>query len=100
MADRSGRLAGKGTAWVEPGEALQREELEAAERSQGVRLGEGDLVLLRTGHARKRLDEGSWDAANAKAGVHTTAMPLFHQRRVAAIGFDGDGEAVPSNCEG
>jgi hypothetical protein len=27
-------------------------------------------------------------------------MPLFHQRGVAAIGFDGDGEAVPSNREG
>jgi kynurenine formamidase len=77
-----------------------RDELEAAERSQGVRIDEGDIVLLRTGHARKRLDEGPWDAANAKAGVHTTAMPLFHERRVAAIGFDGDGEAVPSYCEG
>jgi kynurenine formamidase len=90
----------RGTAWVEPGEALLRDELEAAERSQGVRMGEGDVVLLRTGHARKRLDEGPWDAANAKAGVHTSAMPLFHERKVAAIGFDGDGEAVPSNCEG
>jgi kynurenine formamidase len=90
----------RGTAWVEPGEALLGDELEAAERSQGVRMGEGDVVLLRTGHARKRLDEGPWDAANAKAGVHTSAMPLFHERKVAAIGFDGDGEAVPSNCEG
>jgi kynurenine formamidase len=71
----------RGTAWVEPGEALLREELEAAERSQGVRMGQGDLVVLRTGHARKRLDEGPWDAANAKAGVHTTAMPLFRERR-------------------
>ncbi len=90
----------RGTGWLEPGEALMREELEAAERAQGVRMGEGDVVLLRTGHARKRLDEGPWDSANAKAGVHTSAMPLFHERRVAAIGFEGDGEAVPSNCEG
>ena len=27
-------------------------------------------------------------------------MPLFHERGVAAIGFDGDGETVPSQCEG
>ena len=40
------------------------------------------------------------DAANAKAGLHTTAMPLLHERRIAAIGYDGDGETVPSNCEG
>lgn len=90
----------RGTGWVEPGEAVMAEEIEAAEQAQGVRMGEGDIVLFRTGHARKRLVEGPWDAANAKAGIHTTAMPLFHERRVAAIGFDGDGEAVPSNCEG
>jgi kynurenine formamidase len=90
----------RGARWLEPGEAVLREEIEAAEQAQGIRMGEGDLVLFRTGHARKRLEEGPWDAANAKAGIHTTAMPLFHERRVAAIGFDGDGEAVPSNCEG
>ena len=90
----------RGTGWVEPGEAVMREEIEAAEQAQGVRMGEGDIVLFRTGHARKRLDQGPWDAANAKAGIHTTAMPLFWERKVAAIGYDGDGEAVPSNCEG
>jgi len=90
----------RGTGWVEPGEAVLREEIEAAEAAQGVRIGQGDLVLFRTGHARKRIEEGPWDAANAKAGIHTSAMPLFHERRVAAIGYDGDGEAVPSNCEG
>jgi kynurenine formamidase len=90
----------RGTGWVEPGEAVMREEIEAAEQAQGVHMGEGDIVLFRTGHARKRLDQGPWDAANAKAGIHTTAMPLFHERKVAAIGYDGDGEAVPSNCEG
>ena len=90
----------RGTGWVEPGEAVLREEIEAAEAAQGVRIGQGDLVLFRTGHARKRIEEGPWDAANAKAGIHTSAMTLFHERKVAAIGYDGDGEAVPSNCEG
>ena len=90
----------RGSGWVEPGEAIMREEIEAAEQALGVRMGAGDIVLFRTGHARKRLDEGPWDAANAKAGIHATAMPLFHEREVAGIGYDGDGEAVPSNCEG
>ena len=35
-----------------------------------------------------------------RPGFHTTAMPLFHERDVAAIGYDGDGETVPSHCEG
>ncbi len=87
-------------AWVEPGEAVYRDEIEAAEQAQGVRLEEGDILFFRTGHARKRLDDGPWDSASRKAGFHATAMPLFHERRIAAIGFDGDGETVPSNCEG
>lgn len=87
-------------AWVEPGEAVYRAEIEAAEQAQGVRLQQGDILFFRTGHARKRLVEGPWDAATSKAGFHATAMPLFHERAIAAIGFDGDGETVPSNCEG
>jgi kynurenine formamidase len=27
-------------------------------------------------------------------------MPLLHERGVTAIGWDGDGETVPSQCEG
>jgi kynurenine formamidase len=90
----------RGTKWVEPGEAIGPQEILSAERQQGVRMEQGDIVFLRTGHARKRLEEGPWDAANSKAGLHVTAMPLLHERRIAAIGYDGDGEAVPSNCEG
>jgi kynurenine formamidase len=90
----------RGQAWVEPGEAVYRAEIEAAEQAQGVRLRQGDILFFRTGHARKRLVDGPWEAAASKAGFHATAMPLFHEREVAAIGFDGDGETVPSNCEG
>jgi kynurenine formamidase len=90
----------RGTRWVEPGEAIMPEEFVAAEEASGTKLRQGDIVFFRTGHARKRLDEGPWDAANAKAGLHTTVMPILHERRIAAIGYDGDGEAVPSNCEG
>lgn len=90
----------RGTKWIEPGEAVMADEIEAALTAQGLELRQGDIVFFRTGHARKRLDEGPWEAADAKAGIHTTAMPLFHRAKVAAMGFDGDGEAVPANCEG
>jgi len=90
----------RGTMWVEPGEAIEPDEFLAAEEATGTRLRQGDIVFLRTGHARKRLDEGPWDAASSQAGLHTSVMPILHERQVAAIGYDGDGEAVPSNCEG
>ena len=90
----------RGTKWVEPGEAIEPDEFLEAEEATGTKLRRGDIVFLRTGHARKRLDEGPWDAATSKAGLHTSVMPILHEREVAAIGYDGDGEAVPSNCEG
>jgi kynurenine formamidase len=90
----------RGTPWVEPGDFVWADEIEAAEDAVGLRLAEGDILFLRTGHARKRMDEGPWDAATAKAGLHTSVMPLIHERGVAVIGWDGDGETVPSQCEG
>ena len=35
--------------WLEPGEAVTRDELEEIEMAQGVRLGEGDILVFRTG---------------------------------------------------
>ena len=46
----------RGVPWLEPGEAVTPEELEAAEKAQGVTLGEGDILLFRTGHHRRRLE--------------------------------------------
>jgi len=90
----------RGTAWVEPGEAIMPEEFLAAEAATGTRLRTGDLMLLRTGHSFKRATQGPWDAANAKAGIHATVLPILHDRQIIGVGYDGDGEAVPSNCEG
>ncbi len=93
----------RGVKWLEPGEAVTGEELQAAERAEGVRLGEGDIFVFRTGHHRRRLELGPWDnsyAGEGKPGLHSTAMQLLHQRRVAAFFPDGDGETVPSNVEG
>ena len=93
----------RGVKWLEPGEAVTREELEAAEKAQGLRLGEGDIFLFRTGHHRRRLELGPWNNGydgEGKAGLHVDTIPLLHERKVAAFLPDGDGETVPSNVEG
>ena len=89
--------------WLEPGEAVTSEEIEAVEEFQGVRLEEGDIFLFRTGHHRRRLELGPWNNnwdGEGQAGLHVNAMPLLHQRKVAVFLPDGDGETVPSNVEG
>jgi hypothetical protein len=42
----------RGVPWLEPGEHIFGDELEAAELEQGVTVGQGDILLIRTGHAR------------------------------------------------
>ena len=93
----------RGVKWLEPGDAVTRDELEAAEKAEGVRLGQGDILVFRTGHHRRRLELGAWSCeygGEGKAGLHSTAMLLLHDRKVAAFLPDGDGETVPSNVEG
>lgn len=88
-----------GVQWLEPGEYIWAEDLVAAEASQGVRLQQGDVLYLRTGHHRRRLDLGAWDASTAKAGLHSSAVQLLHDREIAAFGCDGDGDTVPNHCD-
>ena len=93
----------RGVPWLEPGTAVSRAELEAAEEAQGVRLSEGDFFVFRTGHHRRRLELGPWDngyAGEGKAGLHVDAISLLHERHVAGFLPDGDGETVPSTVEG
>jgi kynurenine formamidase len=90
----------RGVPWLEPGEHIHGDELEAAESDQGVAVGQGDILLVRTGHAR-RLDElGPWETAGAKAGLHPTAVPFLADREVAALGCDGNSDTAPSSTEG
>jgi kynurenine formamidase len=89
--------------WLEPGDAVTAEELEAAERSEGVKLEEGDIFVFRVGQYRRRLELGPWnleEGGEGRAGLHPTAMELLHERHVAAFLPDGDGETIPSPVTG
>jgi kynurenine formamidase len=92
--------AHRGVQWLEPGDSILREDLEASEEEQGVAVREGDILLVRTGHAR-RLDElGPWDTPNHKAGLHPTALTFVAERGVAVLGSDGNSDTAPSVTEG
>ena len=86
--------------WLEPGEHVFREDLEAAERAQGVEVREGDILLVRVGHTRRLAELGPWDTTTAKAGLHPAAMTFLAERRVAALGCDGNSDTAPSTTEG
>jgi kynurenine formamidase len=90
----------RGVPWVEPGEHVFRDDLEATERAQGVEVGLGDILLVRTGHTRRLAERGPWDTPRAKAGLHPTAASFLADRRIAALGSDGNSDTAPSTTEG
>jgi len=90
----------QGVPWLEPGEHVLREDLEASEREQDVTVGAGDILLVRTGLVRRLAELGAWETATAKPGLHPRAMPLLAERGVAALGCDGNSDTAPSTTEG
>ena len=90
----------RGLPYLEPGDAVYSEDLEAAEARQGVRVEEGDIILVHTGRWRRVEEKGGWNPGEALAGLHATAMRWVHQRRVALQCCDGISDVVPSGLEG
>ena len=84
--------------WLEPGEGVFPDDLEEAERRQGVRVRRGDAVLLRTGHGRAR-HEGGAAPGFEQAGWHASCLPWLHEREVALIGADTPQDVQPSGYD-
>ncbi|WP_042424261.1 cyclase family protein [Streptacidiphilus anmyonensis] len=90
----------RGVPWLEPGEHVTYDDLVAAETAQRVRVGEGDLLFVRVGHRRRRMETGPWDAAATRAGLHPTAMEFLAERRVAVLGSDSNNDTARSSTDG
>jgi kynurenine formamidase len=88
--------AARGVPWLEPGEGVFPEDLAAAEARQGITVGEGDAVLLRTGYGRRKRERGPIPMHEGQAGWHVASLPWLRDRGVAAIGCDTAQDVVPS----
>ena len=79
----------RGVPWFNPGEGVLREDLEAAEAAEGVRVESGDVLLVRTGQLRRRAELGPWNiAAEGGTGTHANCLPFYHARSIAMLGSD------------
>jgi kynurenine formamidase len=90
----------RGVSWLEPGDHVTPGDVLAAEQAQDVRIGRGDIVLVRVGHRRRRKIQGPWDAAEARSGLHPSVLPLLAQRDIAVLGSDGNNDTAPSAVAG
>jgi kynurenine formamidase len=79
-----------GVPWLEHGYAIQGSELEACAAAQGVEVGEGDLVLVRTGAMAEVRDRGSWGqyAAGPAPGLGVSSADFLCPRNVAGVATD------------
>ena len=90
----------EGIEWLEPGQQVALDQLQRAESRLTEPIGAGDIVLVRTGHDRRRRVLGAWPTAQLKAGLDVRAMPWFGAKGIVALGFDGDGDVIPHLVSG
>ena len=86
--------------WLEVGEGVFPEDLEEAEKTEGVRVEEGDIVVVRTGRTIHRVGFGPGTAGQAGlhhwAGLHAACIPWLYERRVAVLASDTASDVSPS----
>lgn len=92
--------AAQGTDALEPGTPIFPEDLEAAEVKAGLRVGTGDILLVRTGRWQwAQTHGGDWGARERSAGLDASCLPWLHEREVAVLGGDGVSDVHPSRLE-
>ncbi|MEV5829668.1 cyclase family protein [Spirillospora sp. NPDC052242] len=96
----SGHLAGRGVLLdlarhqgverLPGGHAITSAQLDACADAQGVRIGTGDMLLLRTGHVPwyYRLADKSEFWAGGAPGLSMETVGWIHEREIAALAVD------------
>jgi kynurenine formamidase len=86
-----------GVPWLAAGTAITPADLEEAERVQGVTVGAGDFLLVRTGWRVRLLEQGRDDWMSSEPGLGIDCARWLHSRGVAAVGSDNWAiEVIPS----
>ena len=86
----------RGVSWLEPNTFILVSDLEDAEAKQGVRVEEGDILLVGTGRDARRAAKGPQSPfTGGLAGLHPECIPWLHERGVAVLGSDGVSDPLP-----
>lgn len=89
----------KGRKWLEPGEAIYPDDLEGCAAKEGVKVGTGDFLLIRTGQMAMVKATGKWGdyPGGSAPGLSVTAGTWIHQKQIAAMATDTWGTEVIPN---
>jgi kynurenine formamidase len=83
----------KGRPYLDAGERITVQDLEAWEARTGVRVGPGDAMLLRWGRWARRQARGPFDTWAEAAGFDNSVIPWLRARDVAILGWESPGYA-------
>jgi kynurenine formamidase len=86
----------RGVDWLEGGDAVFPDDLEAAEEAQGVHVESGDALLLRLGWFKRRSQLGPVPPSVGRPGLHAATLPWLRQRGVSLIAADASQDVAPS----
>jgi kynurenine formamidase len=87
----------RGVEVIPRGDGVGLDDVERAEAQCGFSVGEGDVVLLRTGQLGHRDRTGPVDPSiGGSAGPLPELLPLVHERGVAVLGSDTGNDVMPS----
>jgi kynurenine formamidase len=90
----------RGVEWIEPGDPIYPDDLEAAQRDHRVSVAEGDVLLVRTGRFKLRRAKGAGAfTKGAMPGLHASCLEWLHQRGIAVLGSDAISDVLPSGYE-
>ena len=87
----------KNVEFLEPGAPIFPEDLDAWEKKTGIKVGAGDVVLIRTGRWARRAAVGAW--SGTFAGLHGSCARWLKQRDVAVLGSDAASDVLPSSVD-
>lgn len=91
--------AALGLSALEPGHPIGADDLEAARLFQGVQIGTGDFVLVRTGHLAQARGGGEWGdyAGGSAPGMGLDSVSWLAEREIAGLATDTwSVEAIPA----
>jgi kynurenine formamidase len=82
--------------WLEPGDAIAPNELDAACAAQNVEVEPGDIVLISTGRDARRAQHGPWNPNTVGlAGLDVECVPWFSEHDPSVVGCDGVSDVLP-----
>lgn len=96
--------AARGVPFIDPDDPIRPADLDRAEELAGIEVGEGDILIYRTGRHERRETVGPQcerfpDGRGNLPGIYPDCLEWIHEKKVALIASDCAHDILPSPFE-